>query len=67
MSIITRVYVLLYKIDTYNFIYNYTRDICIFMRVFVYTLISKNKLNYLYKCNKNCIRTCVITKYQFLF
>ena len=28
-SIYTRVYLQLYKMDTFNYIYNYTRDICI--------------------------------------
>ena len=38
-SMNTRVYSQLYKMVTFNYNYNYTRDICIIIRVLLYTLL----------------------------
>ena len=53
MSTYTGVYLQLIDLDTYNYFYKYTRDICIKIRVFIYTLITTKKFNYSYKCNNN--------------
>ena len=43
-SIYTRVCFQFYNMDTYNYIYNYTRDICIYLSVLIYTFILLKSL-----------------------